>query len=334
MRRSLYVWSGAAAVAILILGLLSKDASLLPGLLFWTAVGQGILALCAAGDLTKARWLAPVKEQLLSVHPYLLLFPVAFLIFSRNIAIYPWAEHPGGWLSPGFFVIRNVAALLLTWFVGRTYAKAALRGADSTRTLAAFYALVFVLNQSLIAFDWVMSFEYPWVSTLFGGYFFIEALYAGIAFTAAVLALLAWRSRDELEASLRDSATLLFGFALLWAGQMFAQYLVIWYGNIPEEAGFLARRVAESPLRELSTAVLFTLFVIPFVVLLSRKAKTTPWIVLAMAKLVFIGILIERLVLLIPVTEMNFPLTMLGLIVLGIPLQATVLAQTIHERPS
>jgi hypothetical protein len=154
-----------------------------------------------------------------------------------------------------------------------------------------------------------MSLEYPWVSALFGGYFFIESIYGGFA-VSALLCLRrsgappadpAHGSRSDLS----DLSILMFGFSLMWAGLFFAQFLTIWYGNLPEEVGFIARRVAASPMRELSVAVLFLLFFLPFPVLLSTRAKSNPYVVSAVSLSILSGILIERYVFLAPVVRFS-----------------------------
>lgn len=176
-------------------------------------------------------------------------------------------------------------------------------GARNVR--AAAYLFVFVVSQSLAAFDLVMSLEYPWYSTLFGGYFFIEALYAGFC-VAAVLCILVHgkppRTDDpETPSFLSDISVVMFGFGLLWAGLFFAQYLTIWYGNIPEEVSFIAKRAKASPYRELGVAVLFLLFFLPFPSLLSTRAKSNPYVVTAVSLSILSGILVERYVFVAPV---------------------------------
>jgi hypothetical protein len=97
----------------------------------------------------------------------------------------------------------------------------------------------------------------------------------------------------------------MFGFSLMWAGLFFAQFLTIWYGNLPEEVGFIARRLSASPLRELCVAVLFLLFFIPFPALLSTRAKSNPYVVSAAALSILSGILVERYVFLAPVVRFS-----------------------------
>ncbi len=330
MTRSAYVVAAGGALATLLLSLLARDASLLPGLLFWTAVVQGAIALCAGSDIAHAKWHRPFRPVILSLHPLLLTFPLAFLAFSLRVAVYPWAAHPSAWLAPGFFVARNAILLLVVWLLGMLYARGALAGGARTGVLAVWYVLAFVTCQSLLAFDWVMSFEYPWISTLLGGYFFVEALYLGAALTAVVVAILVLRGGVPLRERLRDTTTFLFGFSLLWVGQFFAQYLVIWYGNIPAEVDYLYKRVLFSPLKEVSAAVLICLFGVPFLVLLSRSAKTTPLIAFAVAAVIAAGVTLERLVMLIPVAGLNPLLVALEYLVLGAAL-VIVLRRGIQE---
>jgi len=326
MERVAYLTGLGAAVAILILGGLGAGASLLPGMLLFSAIVPGAIALVAAGELTRAIWIRPLRPVLLGLHPLLLVLPVAFAALALRLSVYPWMQHPTRWLTAGHFVGRNLTALLLAAGLGILYARAARRESPHAKVLATLYLLGYVLGQSLAAFDWVMSFSYPWVSTLFGGYFLVESLYAGIALSAVLAVVLLRRIGPEVTESLRSAATLLFGFALVWAGQFFSQYLVIWYGNLPEEVAYLVKRLAHSPLRELSTAVLLALFVLPFAGLLSREAKTQPAIVTAAALLVGAGIVIERLVFLVPEVRMALVPALAGVLVLGVPVVMTLRA--------
>jgi hypothetical protein len=285
-----------------------KGGSLLFSLLFFIAVVEGCIAAAAAGTVVNARWVASVREELLSVSPLLLLSSFLLLLLIPFLDIYPWAGTPGIWLRKDFFIGRNLAFLLLAYVTARRFA-AAPAGGEGTKVRAAWYLLVFVVSQSLTAFDLVMSLEYPWVSTLLGGYFFIEALYGGFAVSALLYLLLHGRpaagNAPGTRSDLSDLSILMFGFSIMWAGLFFAQYLTIWYGNIPEEVGFIARRVAASPLRELSVAVLFLLFFIPFPALLATRAKSNPYVVSAVALSILSGILVERYVFLAPVVRFS-----------------------------
>ncbi len=307
------------SVVVATLGIISSDSALLPGILFWAALLQGMFALVAAAELTEGRWLVPARKVILNLHPFMLILPVAFLAFSKNIAVYGWMEHPNAWLNPAFFIIRNVAVFILTWYLAWRLASAIRARSTRVGRLAVWYILAFVLSQSLLAFDLVMSFEFPWISTLLGGYFFIEALFGGIALTAIISLSLVKREPALKERVLRDSSTFLFGFSLLWVGQFFAQYLVIWYGNIPAEQEFLVTRLTEPPLSIVAVCVILFMFFIPFTALLSKKAKTSASAMIPITGLIFTGILLERLLFLIPVTSMNPVMTVLSFLAIGLP---------------
>ncbi len=155
--------------------------------------------------------------------------------------------------------------------LARSFARASLTDAPNKNKIGGFLILTYVASQSLVAFDWVMSLEYPWVSTLFGAYFFIESTYAAIGI-CTIFCFFILHSKDAdhstiQKKTLKDAATFLFGFSLFWAGMFFAQYLTIWYGNLPEEVLFIHTRITTMPFKTLGQLVLLTMFFIPFVFL-------------------------------------------------------------------
>ncbi|MGE5700320.1 MAG: hypothetical protein ACM31N_09705 [Deltaproteobacteria bacterium] len=316
----------AAAAVVTIVAVSSpagRGGPLLLALLFWTAVVEGCIAAAAAGTLVNARGLGSVESALTSVRPLLLLLAFLLLLLIPFVDSYPWARNPGIWLRKDFFLGRNVAFMLIAYAAAGWYASAPAGNEGAKNVRAAAYLFVFVVSQTLAAFDLVMSIEYPWYSALFGGYFFIESIYAGFA-VAAILCILAYgkppRAEDpETPSFLSDISVLMFGFSLMWAGLFFAQYLTIWYGNIPEEVSFIAKRALTSPYRELGALVLVLLFFIPFPALLPTRAKSNPIVVTAVALSILSGILIERYVFLAPAVHVNPGVLAIDLICLLLP---------------
>ena len=94
--------------------------------------------------------------------------------------------------------------------------------------------------------------------------------------------------------------------SILWGGLFFAQFLVIWYGNIPEEVGFIANVSAAAPTRELCASFLAAGFAVPFLGLLSARAKRSPRILGAISLTVLLGLLAEKLVFILPAVALNF----------------------------
>jgi hypothetical protein len=263
------------------------------------------VAVAAVTLLVRARWIASLQQELLALYPLLLFLALLFALLWPQIDLYPWSRQPTAWLNRPFFMGRNILALLLAYAAGRRLALAANspRGARDHHTIG--YLLLFVLCQSLAGFDWVMSAAYPWVSTMFGLYFFTEALYAGIAL-AGLLFWLFRRGRVPAgKAYTQDIGRLLFGFSILWAGLFFAQFLLLWYGNLPEEVHFIVERISASPYRELCWLFLAGLFLVPFVTLLGGGAKRNPRVVAAVSLIVLAGLFAERLLFLLPVVPQH-----------------------------
>lgn len=300
----------AAAVALLEFGGLADGrGALLVTLVFWTLLAQGAVAVVAVTDLTGARWSASLKRELLAACPLLPLLAGLFLLVWPLLDLYPWAAVPTAWLNRPFFFGRNLALLLAVAGAAHLFAHHSLREDPEKALYAVIYLFLFVAAQSLVAFDWVMSLAYPWVSTMFGAYFFVEALYAGLAL-AGLLSFFLDRQKQAQDAAWpahrRDVGLLLFGFSILWGGLFFAQYLLLWYGNLPEEVHFVAERVASSPTRELCVLFLIGSFAVPFLTLLSARAKRHAGVLGAVSLIVLLGMLAEKLVFTLPAVPLNF----------------------------
>lgn len=305
----LYLIAGLIILAIEFI-VPGQRGSLLLTLSYWVALTHGCIALVAAADIAKARWIVPLRRNLLSVYPLLLLYSILFLFLISEIDIYPWAKKEGVWLNRTFFITRNFLLLFLSFLSAYKFSKESLIDGERKNIYGSIYIAFFVASQSMIAFDWIMPLEYPWYSTLFGGYFFIESIYSGIAISAIISFFLIRNRKTEKEGltgTLRDISTLTFGFSLLWAGLFYAQFLVIWYGNIPEEVSFLFTRIKSSPFKEISYTILPSLFFFPFLTLLSRKTKVIPSVVSIISILILSGIFMERLLFILPKVDLNIP---------------------------
>ncbi len=303
------------------------EGSLLPPLIFWAAIGQGLIALLASIELSEGKWCGALKGYIEEYYPVLLVFPFAFLIFTRHITIYPWVEHSGSWLNPDFFIIRNFLILLLPFITAHFFIRAINNGSVRKGFLALLYLFSFVLSQSFLAFDLVMTIEYPWVNTLFGAYFFVESLYVGITFTSVIAAVFYLKNKSKFSSVLNDTVNMVMGFALLWVGLFFSQYLVIWYGNLPEEVAFIEKRLAVEPLRYIGIYTLLSLFVIPFTGFISKKIKTLIPAVILIAFIVLSGHILEKVLFLLPAVKIDKFNLIVSFLILGIPFMYTLFSQ-------
>jgi hypothetical protein len=140
------------------------------------------------------------------------------------------------------------------------------------------------LTATFFAFDTIMSLQYTWFSTIFGVYFWAGGIRGSLA--TGVLIVLALRNAGYLRNTitmehLHDVAKLMFGFTVFWTYIAFAQYFLIWYGNVPEETQFyLLRRNGAWYTMSMLLPVLY--FVAPFFLLLPRAHKRSPfWLAVA-----------------------------------------------------
>lgn len=166
-------------------------------------------------------------------------------------------------------------------------------------TVLVLYGVVF----TLLAWDLVMSLDPTWSSTLFGGYFFVGNLYLGLAVVGLATVGLHRRMgpRSPLTADeFHDLGKLVFGFCLLTAYLAWSQYLPIWYGNLPEETGFVLLRTQTEPWSLWAKVVLALGFVVPFIAGLSRALKRRPGSLFVLCGVVAVGMWMERYLLVVP----------------------------------
>ena len=177
-----------------------------------------------------------------------------------------------------------------------------VRNQRSQQILAPCVLIAYGWIFSLVAFDFVMALDPHWYSTLVGGYYAVGNLLLGVAFLtiAAVWTRDRFQIRDYIgDQQLHDIGKLLFGFCILWAYTLWSQYLVIWYGDLPEETEFIAHRMQGS-WAPLTWLMLTLVFFVPFVVLLSRKVKTHVRGLTTVALMVAVGMWLERFILVSP----------------------------------
>lgn len=193
---------------------------------------------------------------------------------------------------------------------------------SSMGMLSPVVVILYSLIMSLVAFDQIMSVDYHWYSTLFGVLFFMSGVYATMAF--ASMGVYFFRQLHPLfrvkveRRTLHDLGKLLFGFGIFWAYMFWSHYLPIWYGNIPEETGWIITRLREMPWQPFAWMVLTACFFVPFLLGLSRDVKQVPILLFATGSIVACGLWCQQYLLIAPTI---FPTTIpLSLIDLGITL--------------
>ncbi|MFL6237412.1 MAG: hypothetical protein ACJ76N_30105 [Thermoanaerobaculia bacterium] len=269
--------------------------------------GQVFLAMQYASSA--GWWIAfrRVPEALMSLVP-LAALPMLAVWLGRH-ALYSWTR-PGAlesdpvlkaksaWLNEPFFLGRMLFFLAL-WSLFSVLLRRASLAQDREPGLArhsqmvrlsAIFLVLFALTFSLASFDWLMSLQPRWTSTMFAIYMFAGLFQAGIAAIALAVARL---SRGGLAGSitashLHDLGKLLFAFSVFWAYIWVCQYLLIWYGNLSEEIPYYAVRTRGAWLPLFALAPVLR-WLAPFLVLLSRWAKRDPKVLAGTARVVLAG---------------------------------------------
>jgi hypothetical protein len=193
---------------------------------------------------------------------------------------------------PLFFLARMIIFFgMWFWFfilIRRNMADEDINGGTSywfrNRTISAWFLIFFAISSSVCAWDWVMSIDTHWFSTMFGWYVFASWWVSGLAAITLTVALLKDAGYLKIVNAnhMHDLGKFCFAFSIFWTYIWFGQYLLIWYANIPEETVYFIERLENSPYSGIFYLNLILNFVLPFLLLMTRDAKRQ----LSMLKLV------------------------------------------------
>jgi hypothetical protein len=267
-----------------------------------------------------------VAEALVSTMPLAAL--LVLLCLAGTTVLYEWnqpevvahsslLQQKSGWLSLPFFAVRAVLYLAIWsvfgWAMLRTSRRQDHTGgmAPNRRStaLSAGFLVVFAITFSLASFDWLMSLQPEWYSTIFAVYNFAGSFVSGLAVISITAILL--RRQGPLagvfnEHHLHDLGKLLLGFSTFWVYMWFCQFMLIWYGNLPEEVTYYQWR-HQGAWAVLSVANLLANWVIPFLLLLPRQAKRDESQMLRICSLLLVGRWLDLYVMVQPVFQERAP---------------------------
>ncbi len=178
-----------------------------------------------------------------------------------------------------------------------------VRSYQRMTTMAPAFVLVYAFAMTIVCYDWIMSLEPHWYSTMFGPWFFMGAFWGGIAATALWSLYLRVQHEDFRHLiglqQRHDVGKLAFAFSVFWMYLFFGQYLVIWYGKLPWEQAWMVRRSGEA-WGGFSALVVVLCFVVPFAGLIGRKAKLKPALLALFTSIILFGLWLERYGMLAP----------------------------------
>jgi len=276
--------------------------------LFLLTLGLGNLFLVALERLVGAHWSVPMRrvpERIASLIP--LAIPMLFVAFAALPVLFPWtheeAKHnpilmaKAPWLNLPFFAIRLAVCALVWMLFYRFYVRGSLRQDESkdpgftvrARKVAPGFMVVFFFSVTILGFDWISGLEPEWYSDMFGVYMFAGTFVSGIAAMALGVLGLIRRGRlpEVKDKHFYNLGTLGLAFTVFYSYIGFAQYMLIWYANLPEEVVWFKHRIegAWQPV-----ALLLTLlhFFLPFFLLIGSVGKKSPGLLrVAMLSILF-----------------------------------------------
>lgn len=262
---------------------------------YFMSLSLGGLFFASINWITGAMWIAPMRRISEALTAYLPLVLIGLVILYFGIPdLYLWSlpanvqgdlvlEGKAGYLSTGFFMVRNILAILIWFFfawkmVGNSLAQDLNSDYVYTaknRVLSAPFLILFAVTFTMASFDLLMSLDPHWFSTMFGVYCFSGLFYSTLA--AICFFTLYLESKGMLrgilnENHLHDLGKYMFAFTVFWAYIGFSQFMLIWYANLPEETGYYLHRF-HGQWFWISAFLLIGKFLVPFFVLLPRDAK-------------------------------------------------------------
>lgn len=272
----------------------------------------GGVTLCAVLHLVGARWRYEIRLLASSLFA---LFPLAFVLLvvllANGESTFPWLKETGehthhipAWHNYTFLVAREVLGMLavmaIHWVFIQRQAVSERSTQDAARfhTIACWVPYVYVLYGTMVAWDFEMTMLPSWHSAIYGMQHFVSNFGMFLAFL--VIWIFALNSRDRLvrpvEAYVYNYlAQMLFAFTLLWVYTFFAQYLTIWYGNLPSET-VRVMDMQNGDYTFIWWAMIVLKFVIPFTTLAFPVTRHNVKATAAVATCIIIGTLFERYV--------------------------------------
>ncbi len=257
--------------------------------LLWLLITVGCFAILMLHHMVGGRWGFVIRRTLeaaTKTFPLLALLFVPLVIGHSDPKLYPAVTGPtfkAFYLSPPFYFARAIVYfaswIIIAYYLNKLTARQDLGGEHGLlrrfSNLSAVGLLIYCTTISWASFDWVMSLEPKFFSTIFGMIFIVMPALAGMSFAVVVTMFLAkYKPLSEVASPLRfnDLGNLLLTFIMLWAYLCFSQFIIIWAGNLQDENFWYTVRGTGEWMWVALFIILFH-FAVPFVLLLNRPVK-------------------------------------------------------------
>ncbi len=301
------------------------------GFVFAWSIVVGSLFFIALQHVTRSVWSVVLRrsaEMLASPLAMFLLVAfflplLAFALLNPDFTIFRWMidgamgndhlqHEKAPYLNETFFLVRTVGYfaiwMFFSWFFVRGSVKqdsgtAGVKPTLRMRAISGPFLILFGFTVTFAAFDWMMSLEPSWFSTIYGVYAFSGITLAGLA--AITIAVVGLRAKGMIAPELIKGdhlyslGGLLFAFTCFWGYIAFSQFMLIWYANIPEETIYYVQRI-ENGWLSVSWAVVILRFVLPFFLLLGRGATMDGKRLVQVSVLILVGQVVDLYWLIMP----------------------------------
>ncbi len=293
-----------------------------------------------------------IPEAISQTMPIIALFVfglIAYIILGKRNDIFIWLNIPAiknaearellegktGYLNVPFFIVRIIAYLAVWSFGVMQYRKFSLqedaasagsmKNHINSRLFSGFFLVFFAVTISTSSWDWLMSIDAKWYSTMYGWYCFVSALVSGVSLMMLVIQYL--RNQGYLKSvtdeHVHDLGKFMFAFSILWTYLWFSQYMLIWYSNNPEETVYFRQRYDHY--KVLFYLNLLMNFVTPIFVLMKNTSKRNSKVLIFIATVIIIGHWVDYYQMIMPGTvgnnwhigmqEIGLPIFFVGLII-------------------
>ncbi|MEO7979204.1 quinol:cytochrome C oxidoreductase [Flavobacterium sp.] len=299
--------------------------------IFFLLLSMGVLAFYAIQQVAQAGWSPVLFRVMQGLTSYLPVGSVIFFILLILCGlhfnhIFVWLAEgvtdpkspnydaiiagKSGYLNFPFWIIR-AAVFLIGWNLYRFYSRKNCLAQDDANddlfykknfNISAGFLVFFIVSESIMSWDWIMSFDPHWFSTLFGWYVFASFFVSGI--TAIALITVYLKSKGYLEfvntSHIHDLAKFMFGISIFWTYLWFSQFMLIWYANIPEEVTYFVTRIELYNLPFFGAVVMN--FVFPLLILINTDFKRISWVIIMAGIVILLGHYIDFFNMIMPGT--------------------------------
>ncbi|MEO1031803.1 MAG: quinol:cytochrome C oxidoreductase [Bacteroidota bacterium] len=306
-------------------------AALYVAAFFFFMIALGVLAFYAIQYAAQAGWSPVLFRVMEGITSYvlpggLIVLAIAFVADSH---LFVWLKEgvtevghenydklvagKSGWLNKTGFFIRGLI-FLGGWSLYRYFSRKFSIAQDSANDgrnfkknfrISAAFLVFYIYTESMMSWDWIMSVDPHWFSTLFGWYVFASMFVSGITVIAMITIYL--KSKGLLEfvndSHIHDLAKFMFAISIFWTYLWFSQFMLIWYADIPEEVTYFVTRIEHYKLPFFG--MLAMNFIFPLLLLMNSDYKRIPWFVVMAGIVILCGHYLDVFNMIMPATVVD-----------------------------